>query len=72
MTDHDIKGITLAKRLEYGEATVSRLKRRKEMPSLNGKKLDLILNALSEISGKRIRLKDLVEETDSEAETTNY
>lgn len=61
MVRHDVTGIVLAEKLGITPKAISNLKRSKTMPRLDGKALERICIALSEIIGKTITPTDLID-----------
>lgn len=51
MAEYDISGVDLAKKLGVSENSISKLRRSKTMPRMNGQELDRLFDALNELAG---------------------
>lgn len=60
MFTHKVTGRQLAKVSGLSEVAISELKNKKVLPEIGGRKIGLLANSLSEITGKTITPIDLV------------
>jgi DNA-binding Xre family transcriptional regulator len=63
MAEHDIKGINLAESMGLSDESVSRMRRRDDMPAIGGESLSALLDSLNQHrrGDAEISLSDLVQ-----------
>ena len=63
MARHKITGKALAEELDVRQESISNWKTSESMPRINGKKVELLLEALTKLAGQTIVFADLYEES---------
>lgn len=56
-----VSNVDLGNKLGDSQTAITKLKKRVDMPRINGERLEKICEAIASLSGKKVELSDLIE-----------